>query len=63
MSWWLIKSFGMLLPIGRELSELEYLWRTPHRISGEKLTRAIGDVPHTPLQNAVTETLKRLGVG
>ena len=37
MSWWMLKTFGQLLALGRELSELEYLWRVPHRISGEKL--------------------------
>ena len=63
MSWWLIKTFGQLLPLGRELAELEYLWGVPHRISGEKLERAIGDIPHTALREAVAATLKRLGVG
>ena len=43
MGWWLLKTFGQLLTIGRELSELEYLWRVPHRISGDKLKAAIGD--------------------
>jgi nucleoside-diphosphate-sugar epimerase len=61
MGWWMIKSFGQLLAMGRELSELEYLWRVPHRISGEKLKAAIGDVPHTPLQAAVAASLRELG--
>ena len=61
MSWWLLKSFGQVLPIGRELSELEYLWRVPHQISGDKLKAAIGAVPHTPLNKALTATLRQLG--
>jgi len=60
MSWWLIKTFGQLLPIGRELAELEYLWRVPHRISGEKLAAAIGEVPHTSLPDAIKATLEQL---
>ena len=44
MSWWMLKTFGQLLAIGRELSELEYLWRVPHGISGDKLKAAIGEV-------------------
>ena len=63
MGWWMIKTFGQLLPIGRELAELEYLWRVPHRISGDKLKAAIGEEPHTPLAEAVAATLKQLGIG
>jgi nucleoside-diphosphate-sugar epimerase len=61
MSWWMIKTFGQLLAIGRELAELEYLWRVPHRISGDKLKAAIGEVPHTPLPDAVAASLRALG--
>lgn len=63
MSWWLIKTFGQLMPIGRELAELEYLWRVPHRISGDKLMAAIGEIPHTPLPRAVAAALKQLNIG
>ena len=61
MSWWMIKTFGRLLAIGRELAELEYLWRVPHSISGDKLKAAIGDVPHTRLPDAVAASLRALG--
>jgi nucleoside-diphosphate-sugar epimerase len=61
MSWWMLKTFGQLLAIGRELSELEYLWRVPHQISGDKLQSAIGDMPHTPLAEAVAQSLRDLG--
>jgi nucleoside-diphosphate-sugar epimerase len=61
MSWWTIKSFGQLLALGRELAELEYLWRVPHRISGQKLKAAIGDIPHTPLPDAIAASLRALG--
>lgn len=60
MSWWMIKTFGRLLRIGRELAELEYLWRVPHRISGDKLKTAIGEIPHTPLPAAIAAALKQL---
>jgi hypothetical protein len=33
----------------------------PHRISGEKLNAAIGDVPHTPLHAAIAASLRALG--
>ena len=44
----------------RELSELAYLWKVPHRIDGDKLKAAIGEVPHTPLDAAVARALKGL---
>jgi nucleoside-diphosphate-sugar epimerase len=61
MSWWLLKTVGRLTAFGRELAELEYLWRVPHRISGEKLSAAVGAIPHTPLPMAVTTSLRALG--
>jgi hypothetical protein len=61
MSWWMIKTFGRLLALGRELSELEYLWHVPHRISGEKLRQTLGEVPDTPLPKAIAAALAELG--
>lgn len=60
MSWWMINTFGQLLAIGRELSEIEYLWRIPHRIDGSKLKAAIGDIPRTPMAVAVAAALDDL---
>lgn len=62
MSWWMLKTIGQLNAVGRELSELEYLWRVPHRISGEKLKGVLGNVPHTPLDRAVARSLRALGL-
>jgi nucleoside-diphosphate-sugar epimerase len=61
MGWWMLKTFGRLMALGRELSELEYLWRVPHRISGEKLKATLGDIPDTPLPKAVAKALAELG--
>jgi hypothetical protein len=61
MGWWLIKTVGRFTSMGRELAELEYLWRMPHRISGEKLKTAIGEVAQTPLSTAIAESLRALG--
>jgi len=62
MSWWLIHTFGRMLAMGRELSEIGYLWKRPHRIAGKKLRAAIGDVPHTRIDVAVGRALKDLGI-
>jgi nucleoside-diphosphate-sugar epimerase len=60
MGWWLIKTAGRLIPMGRELGELEYLWRVPHRISGDRLRSVIGAIPHAPLDDAVAAALRAL---
>jgi nucleoside-diphosphate-sugar epimerase len=62
MSWWMLKTIGQLSAVGRELSELEYLWRVPHQIAGDKLKGVLGDVPHTPLDRAVGRSLRALGL-
>ena len=61
MSWWFLKTIGQLMALGRELSELEYLWRVPHRISGDKLNAALGEIPHTPFPAAIAASLRALG--
>lgn len=61
MSWWFLKTIGQLMAMGRELAELEYLWQVPHRISGDKLEAAIGEIPHTPLPKAIAASLRALG--
>jgi nucleoside-diphosphate-sugar epimerase len=62
MQWWMIKALAPFFALPRELSELDYLWKVPHRISGEKLKATIGEVPHTPLETAVKRALRELGV-
>jgi nucleoside-diphosphate-sugar epimerase len=60
VQWWTIHSFGRLFAMGRELSEMGYLWQVPHQISGDRLRAAIGTVPHTPLDVAVRQSLREL---
>jgi nucleoside-diphosphate-sugar epimerase len=62
MSWWLIHVLRPIVPMSRELSEMAYLWREPHKIAGDKLKAAIGEVPHTPFDKAVAHALRELGV-
>jgi nucleoside-diphosphate-sugar epimerase len=61
MQWWMIKVLSPFFALPRELSELDYLWKVPHRIAGEKLKATISDVPHTPLDTAVKRALRELG--
>ena len=60
MGWWMVRTAGRLFAMGRELAEIEYLWRVPHRISAEKLKSVIGELPHTPLDRAVAAALRAL---
>jgi hypothetical protein len=48
------------VPILREVVEMEYLWRTPHSLDQSRLVHAIGEVPHTPLVQALAAALDAL---
>ncbi len=60
MSWWLIRLLRPILTMSRELAEIEYLWRIPHRISGTRLKATIGDIPETQFDRAVASALREL---
>jgi nucleoside-diphosphate-sugar epimerase len=62
MPWRLLKVLGIAVPVLRELSEISYLWSTPHAIDGMALEAVIGNIPHTPLDQAVAASLAALGV-
>lgn len=62
MQWWMIHALSPFFALPRELSEIAYLWKVPHRIAGDKLKAAIGEVPHTPFETAVARALRALGV-
>jgi nucleoside-diphosphate-sugar epimerase len=62
MPWTMLRLLGYVVPIFRELSEVAYLWSTPHAIDGTRLAAAIGDIPFTPLDRAVSAALLELGI-
>jgi nucleoside-diphosphate-sugar epimerase len=45
----------------RELLEMRYLWRVPLRLDNRKLVSRLGEEPHTPLDEAVAQTLASMG--
>lgn len=63
LPWWAIRLGAPLLPMWRELAEMQYLWQVPHALDGGDLQRQIGDVPVTPLVQALTQSLLDLGLG
>lgn len=62
LPWPLLRAGGMIVPMWREISEMAYLWSSPHRLDGDKLQTLIGHVPHTDPRIAVTAALADLGL-
>jgi nucleoside-diphosphate-sugar epimerase len=59
--WPLVRLAQPVVPLFRELAEMRYLWQQPIRMDNRRLVAAIGPEPHTPLEQAVRETLAGLG--
>ncbi len=59
--WWLIVALSPAVPLFREMAEMRYLWREPLVLDDRKLRSFLGDVPHTPLDQAVAASLRGLG--
>ncbi len=62
LPWPLMRIGALLLPTWAALSEMRYLWDTPHTLANDKLTALIGAEPHTPLSLAVPAALSDLGL-
>jgi nucleoside-diphosphate-sugar epimerase len=60
--WGVLKMTGVVVPVFRELAEISYLWSTPHAIEGARLAEIIGDIPRTPLDQAIAASLVVLGL-
>ncbi len=62
LPWWMIRLAAPFVPMFREFVIMSYLWRRPHRLTGEKFETAIGPLPHTELDQAVAAALRELGI-
>jgi len=60
MPWALIRTGGLFVPMWREIAEMSYLWEVPHALDGSNLRNAVGDLPSTPLDEAVRAALMAL---
>ena len=58
--WWLMRWVVPFNETLREVWEMRYLWRQPVRLDNTKITAALGREPHTPLHQAIEETLTGL---
>ena len=59
--WPVVHALAPVNETAREMRELIYLWRRPLRLVDDKLRRFLGEVPTTPLDEALRTTLRGLG--
>ena len=57
VSWTLLNVIGVFSPILREVVKMNYLWFTPHSLSGAKLEAFLGKVESTPADEAIAQSL------
>lgn len=55
--WPLLALVGLFSPIVREVVKMNYLWFTPHSLSGERLEAFLGGVASTPAEEAIAQAL------
>lgn len=59
--WFLVYLLSPFVETFREMIEMRYLWQAPLRLDNTKLRAFLGEEPHTPLEQALGATLRRLG--
>ncbi|HEY4057419.1 MAG TPA: NAD-dependent epimerase/dehydratase family protein [Kofleriaceae bacterium] len=59
--WWIVPIAAPFVTFMREVKEMRYLWRESLRMSNDRLLSALGEEPHTPIDEAVRTTLASLG--
>ena len=59
--WWLLSLASPFVATFREMREMRYLWREAVRMDNARLMATLGREPHTPLDEALEETLVGLG--
>ena len=62
LPWWLLRIAGWLQETPREIVKMRYLWQQPVRLDNQRLRAFLGTEPHTPLDEAVRDTLAALDV-
>lgn len=57
LPWFILPVLGLFQPVMREVYEMRYLWRVPHRVDGTKLRRMLPDFRPTPIEVAMRQVL------
>ena len=60
--WWAIGALSPFVEMFREMREMRYLWQRDVRLDYRKLVAVLGAEPHTPLADAVRESLRALEI-
>lgn len=55
--WWALRLAQPFVPVFRELLEMRYLWQRELHMRNDRLVAFLGAEPHTPIDQAVRETL------
>ncbi|RUV38271.1 SDR family oxidoreductase [Mesorhizobium sp. M7A.F.Ca.MR.148.00.0.0] len=62
MAWWVLRAGSPFVAMWREIVSMSYLRFEPHQLASARLEGFIGAIPHTPLNQAVTEALGDIGI-
>jgi len=60
--WAIIGLLAPFIPSWREINEMRYLWNENHSLDDTDLQSAIGNVPHTPVGDAIAQALRDQGI-
>ncbi|MCX5496412.1 NAD-dependent epimerase/dehydratase family protein [Kaistia dalseonensis] len=60
-AWWIFYAGAPFVGFFREVLEMRYLWTERLELDNSKLVAFLGEEPHTPLDQALRDTLKALG--
>ncbi len=62
MPWWVLRAGSPFVPMWKAILSMSYLRFEEHRLASMRLEGIIGTVPHTPLDEAVAQSLADLGL-
>jgi nucleoside-diphosphate-sugar epimerase len=62
MPWWVLRAGSPFVAMWREIVSMSYLRFEAHRLVSTRLEEVIGEIPHTPLDQAVKEAMQDIGI-
>ena len=57
--WWIFAMAAPFWELAREMSEMRYLWSTPHRLSGARLARLVPEFRPTELEDVLRDAVSK----
>ncbi|MDX8435594.1 SDR family oxidoreductase [Mesorhizobium abyssinicae] len=62
MPWWVLRAGSPFVAMWREIVSMSYLRFEEHQLVSTRLEKIIGEIPHTPLDQAVKEAMRDIGI-